>query len=57
MYKFLVGTPDDGPFSETKAEKFTDAESCVEFNYGEILDVVDWTDDNGEPIKMFIVAK
>jgi hypothetical protein len=55
--KFLVGTAKDGPFTGFDADNDQDAQTKVEINWGEILDIVDWTDDFGRQVDMFIVGE
>jgi hypothetical protein len=59
--RFLIGTAADGPFDEARVTELDDTDAqariFVVHHYGEILDVVDWTDDYGKPIALYIVAK
>jgi hypothetical protein len=57
MYSFVVGTPADGPFTETRyATDEILARDWVNKNYGEILDEVDWQDEDGAPVVLYVVA-
>jgi hypothetical protein len=53
--KYLVGTPEDGPYANFQSTSDKAARAYVEITHGEILDEMEWTDDNGKPITLFIV--
>ena len=56
MITYLVGDPANGPFASFSATDEAAARAYVTKNWGPVLDIVDWTDEDGKPVDLFIVA-
>jgi hypothetical protein len=55
--RYVTGTPSGGPFSTPKLfDTEAQAREWTEKNYGDVLDVMDWQDEDGQPVVMFVVA-
>lgn len=55
--KYVVGSPVCGPFTTPK--EFEDEHAAIkhaERNYGGVLDMMDWQEEDGTPVIMLVVA-
>lgn len=55
--KYLIGTPEDGPFTHIWASSLEEAEEIAGTRWGEYLDTVDWQDEHGCSVWMIVVPK
>jgi hypothetical protein len=55
--KYLIGTPEDGPFTSIRSNSLETAEEIAARLWGEHLDTVDWHDEDGSEVWMIIVPK